>query len=84
MKIIIRFSGEILLKSTRVSRSFQKQLIQNLKASLKARGYHFTIKVQWSRALLDGVEPEAIDILRNLYGIQSFAVVQNECVSELK
>lgn len=84
MKILIRLAGEIHIKSSRISRKFQKQLFLNLKSSLEQKACDFKIKTEWSLIILECVDPKVFAILNNIFGIKYYSVVISECNSNIK
>lgn len=83
MRVVIRLSGEIAVKSQRVRRQFQRQLRKNIRRCLKDHDIDFTLEEEWSRFYLETASPLVTELLMKIFGIQSFSVVEKECQSSL-
>ena len=83
MNILIRIAGEIILKSGPVSRRFQKRLHTNLKAALKKENISFTLQGRWARLWLQTEDPRALDLVRRIFGVHAFSLIEHECSADL-
>lgn len=83
MKFLIRFSGEIFIKSARVSRRFQKQLSRNLKDALTREKIDFAIREEWTRLWINSEHGDVLKLLQRIYGIQAVSIIEHECRAEL-
>lgn len=83
-KLLIRMSGEMLIKSNQVRNQFVKSLVKNIKDALKSNNISFKLEKQWSRIYLEHDHKDTHSILQRIFGIQSFSPVVGQCQSELE
>lgn len=83
MKLLLRFAGELLLKSSRVSNRFQRTLLANLKAALRAQKCQFSVEPHWSRIFVCVDKDSALDAVCQVFGIQYVAVIDGEVAADL-
>ncbi|MEZ4743875.1 MAG: tRNA uracil 4-sulfurtransferase ThiI [Bdellovibrionota bacterium] len=83
IKILVRMSPELTIKSDRVRRKFQKILVNNINAAFTDEGLKFSLQNSWSRIYLTLESEEGIEVLKRIFGIHSFSIVEGECVSNL-
>ncbi|MFK7827804.1 MAG: tRNA uracil 4-sulfurtransferase ThiI [Oligoflexales bacterium] len=84
MKVLIRFSGEITIKSTQVRKQFQSRLVKNIKDGFKRSGIEIKVGQEWGRIFVDFEKSEGLTVLDRIYGIQSYSIVEHECRAEIK
>ncbi len=84
MNILIRLTGEMMLKSERVSRRFQKRLLANLKEALKREGIEHQIQGQWSRIWLTSEDKRVLEIVSRVFGVHAYTLVEHECEATLE
>jgi len=85
MKIIIRLSGDLVIKSVAIRRRFQNKLKSNIKIALDRAGVRFHMSDAWNRFYLESPQgEEAITALKNVFGIQSISPVDLECGDSLE
>lgn len=71
--VLVRYSGEIGIKSKRTARRLLRALVSNITAHLKARNVSFSeVAVQWGRILIRGPESqEAARVASKVFGVVS-------------
>lgn len=74
--ILIRFSGEIAIKSRNTRARFQVRLAENLRQALATEGYEGRVERQWSRFLVDTRDPAAAVALARVFGVSSVSVAE--------
>lgn len=80
MKILIRFSGEIAIKSPHVRRQFLSRLVSNIQSALKASEIEGRVRQEWGRLWLDTEDASAAGaVLKEVFGIRSFSQVEFSC-----
>jgi thiamine biosynthesis protein ThiI len=80
---LVRY-GELGLKSPKVKKRFQKQLMKNIEDAFLRRETQCISSIDWGRIYIHTNEDDkAQDILRKIFGVTSFSKVI-ECSSELK
>lgn len=84
MKVLVRLSGEMTIKSTQVRRQFQSRLVKNIKDGFGRSKISFKISPEWSRIFIEFDDIKGLEILDCIYGIQSYSVVELECEAELE
>ncbi|MEK6233473.1 MAG: tRNA 4-thiouridine(8) synthase ThiI, partial [Planctomycetales bacterium] len=84
MWFIIRYSGELTIKSRQVRARFQKRLIANLSDALDSSGIQYTVHVEWDRVLLEAETLEAGQVAARVFGIHSLSVIEHECEPTLE
>ncbi len=84
MNILIRITGEIVLKSGPVSKRFQKQLLKNLKSALKTEGIVCHLQGQWARLWVETEDPRIVEILPRIFGVHAFSLIEHECPAKLE
>ena len=83
MKVLIRFSGEVSIKSTQVRKQFQSRLVKNIKDGFKRSGLELKINQEWSRLFIEFEDPQGLKILDCVYGVQSYSIVEHECKADI-
>ena len=58
MKVLIRFSGEVAIKSTQVRKQFLSRLVKNIKVGFKRSDLDLKMSQEWSRLLLNLKTPK--------------------------
>lgn len=84
MNILIRITGEIILKSGPVSKRFQKQLLKNLRSALKTEGIECRLQGQWARLWVETEDPRIVEILPRIFGVNAFSIIEHECPAKLE
>ena len=58
MKVLIRYSGEVAIKSTQVRKQFLSRLVKNIKDGFKRSDLDLKMSQEWSRLLLNLKTPK--------------------------
>jgi len=74
--ILIRFSGEIAIKSRNTRARFQARLAENLRQALQVEGIEGSVERQWSRFLVNATDPAAAPALARVFGVSSVSVAE--------
>ncbi len=74
--ILVRFSGEIAIKSRNTRARFQARLAENLRQALAAENLAGKVERQWSRFLADTSDPAAAAVLARVFGVSSVSVAE--------
>ncbi|MBI2602760.1 MAG: tRNA 4-thiouridine(8) synthase ThiI [Deltaproteobacteria bacterium] len=83
MHLLVRLSGEIFLKSTRVSRRFQKQLSSNLKAAFRQEKIAYRLREEWTRLWVHSDDERVLGLVQRIFGIQAISLIEHECQADL-
>lgn len=83
MKILIRFAGEVAVKSPHVRRQFLSRLTHNIREALKNNGIVGKVQQEWGRIYVESDSAQAIEILKKIYGIRSFSPVDHVCSADM-
>lgn len=73
---LLRFGGEVTLKSPATRRRFNKRLMKNLKDAAKANGIVATIERDHDRVYVEAQSQGDLEQLANCFGIQSISLVE--------
>lgn len=74
----------MITKSPRVRQKFQKRLFQNCEAAFFEAGIEAKVKWDWGRFYVDTADEKALVVLKRIYGIHSFVVVEHICKASLE
>ena len=77
MRLLIRFSGEVTTKSRGTRARFMQLLRRNIEDALGAERIPYEFQWEWSRFFVDTPEPRAKDVLKRVFGIQSFSEIRS-------
>ncbi len=83
MHILVRFAGDIATKATQTRHRFTRCLAENIREAFTAEGIPSEVDRQWSRIFIETPSDEATEVLRRVYGIQSFSVVDRHPANTL-
>ena len=83
MKLLVRITGEMMLKSQAVSKRFQKQLLSNLKEAMKREEIPCKVLGQWSRIWLETEDKRVFEILNRVFGVHGYTLIEHECAADL-
>lgn len=83
MIVLLRLSSELTLKSDQVRTKFLKQLVKNIRDAFKVN--HIPLKIQnnWSRIFVEFENEMGIELLKRIFGVSSFSVIDHRCPSDL-
>jgi len=73
---LLRFGGEVTLKSPATRRRFNKRLVRNLKDLVKANGIDATIERDYDRVYVETRGPGNLEQLAHCFGLQSISLVE--------
>lgn len=75
--VLIRFSGEVSIKSRGTREQFCRKLGGNLRDALESAGVEHRVRRLWSRILLSAAESErAAEVAATVFGVQSASPVE--------
>src|SRR5437764_620907 len=77
MKILVRLSTEVTVKSARIRSRFVTRMIRNMEAGFRAAKIHATVQREWSRLYIATEDPSAIDVIKRTFGVCSLSVVEH-------
>lgn len=83
VKVLLRLSGEIAMKSRRTRSRFQDRLVRNLRDAFEAAGIEAKVEQQWSRIFVEAEGERVLDVLGHVFGLSSFSEVEAETPAEL-
>ncbi len=83
IELLIRYSGELSIKSRRTRRRFEARLAQNLRDACRSHQHRCRIRRGWSRLHLVTPDAEASDAVRRVFGISSYSLLEGRCVAAL-
>lgn len=84
MHILVRFTGEMMLKSQAVSKRFQKHLFKNIKQAFKQEAIAASFVLQWSRIEILTEDSRSLDLLKRIFGVYAYSLIEHECSSDLE
>ena len=84
MKLLATLSSEVNIKSPKVKAGFVSRLVANIKQAMNDSGYRVKVTKQWSRLYIEVESPDAVDVLRRVFGIYSLSPVDYSIKTELK
>lgn len=82
-ELLIRYSGELSIKSRRTRRRFEARLAKNLGDACRSHGHRCRIRRGWSRLHLVTPEPDASDAVGRVFGISSYSLLDGRCAATL-
>lgn len=68
---VIRFSGEVCIKSRKTRIWFLRRLRRNLRDALRSEGIEYCFHNEWSRLRIETSDRKAATVLRRVFGVQS-------------
>ncbi|HYU34935.1 MAG TPA: THUMP domain-containing protein [Thermoanaerobaculia bacterium] len=74
--LILRHSGDFYTKARKTRLRFQLRLARNIEDALASHGIPYRLEKTWSRFYLETPEPQAIEVLTRVFGLQSVSVVE--------
>lgn len=80
---LIRFGGELCIKSNRTRNFFRRRLVKNVQSALAGTGRPFKLNSRWSRLLVESDAPDLSRLLRRVFGIQSVSSVERRPWSDM-
>lgn len=84
MKILCRYSSDLVIKSAKIRARFVSRLIQNIESAFAAAGIQAEIERQWSRLFIETDNPAALTVLGQIYGISSYSPIDRECEATME
>jgi tRNA uracil 4-sulfurtransferase len=81
--LLVRFGGEVTIKSRRTRTAFQRRLARNIGDALDSAGIEHRIEPSWARMLVRTTSPMALPVLARVFGISSVSLVERELPAEL-
>ena len=74
--ILLRYAGEVSIKSPKTKQRFTKRLSQNVRNALGTTGARYRIEREWHRMLVESAPPLALDSLPQVSGLQSVTPIR--------
>lgn len=84
MIFLVRLAGEIAVKSNTVRVKFVNQLVSNLHSAFLKSDVKAVVKKTWSRIYVESGDDRCADILKTIFGVQSFSPVDFVTESDLE
>ena len=84
MKFLVRFAGEIAIKSPHVRRQFLSRLTHNIRTAMKNADLSGSVTQEWGRVWVESDSSLIVELLSQVYGIQSFSPVEYSCPSDME
>jgi tRNA uracil 4-sulfurtransferase len=81
--VLVRFGGEVTIKSRRTRAAFLRRLSRNIGDALKAVGVTHRIEPVWGRMFVRASSHMALPVLARVFGISSISWVEREVPAEL-
>ncbi|HSJ26367.1 MAG TPA: tRNA uracil 4-sulfurtransferase ThiI [Longimicrobiales bacterium] len=81
--ILVRFGGEVTIKSRRTRMAFLRQLRRNIRDALNSAGIEHRVESVWGRMFVRAASPLALPVLARVFGISSVSLVERELPAEL-
>lgn len=81
--ILVRFGGEVTIKSRRTRMAFLRQLRRNIRDALDSAGIEHRVEPVWGRMFVRAASPMAVAVLSRVFGISSVSLVDREVPAEL-
>ena len=82
-EVLVRFSGELSTKAKRTRTRFEARLAKNILDACRSHGLRCRVKRGWSRLHVFSPDPGILDLLRRVFGISSFSLVEGRCEASL-
>jgi thiamine biosynthesis protein ThiI len=82
-RALVRFSGELAIKSRRTRARFQNRLLKNLRDAFASEGVDAHIDVGWSRFYVESPNADLLEPLRRTFGVSSCSLLVGECDANL-
>jgi thiamine biosynthesis protein ThiI len=83
IEVLVRFSGELSTKAKRTRSRFEARLARNIEDACRSHGYPCRVTRGWSRLHVFSPDPGILDLLKRVFGISSFSVVEARCDASL-
>ncbi|MCP4040083.1 MAG: tRNA 4-thiouridine(8) synthase ThiI [bacterium] len=80
---LLRFGGEVTLKSPATRRRFMKRLLKNLKDAVKSQGIDATVERDHDRVYIRTHDTGDLEQLAHCFGVQSISLVKRHSWSSL-
>lgn len=84
MKILVRLSPDLTIKSDRVRAKFVSRMLRNINSAFMTQGIVAKVERQWSRLFVHTEDGRAVEVLRHIFGILSISVIEHECEADLE
>jgi tRNA uracil 4-sulfurtransferase len=81
--ILVRFGGEVTIKSKRTRTAFLRRLAHNIGDALDAAGIEYRLEPVWGRMFVRAASPTALPVLARVFGISSVSMIERELPAEL-
>ncbi|MCP4038493.1 MAG: tRNA 4-thiouridine(8) synthase ThiI [bacterium] len=80
---LLRFGGEVTLKSPATRRRFTKRLLKNVRDALKSNAIKARVERDHDRVYVTATSPGDLGVLANCFGVQSLSLVEKRPWSRL-
>ena len=84
MLIIATISSDLILKSQKVRRNFQRVLTNNIRQSFKENKVVYELSLDLGHLFIHSEDPKAIKLLQRIFGLEYLSLVELECASDIK
>jgi tRNA uracil 4-sulfurtransferase len=81
--VLVRFGGEVTIKSKRTRAAFLRRLSRNMTDALRSAGIESRIEPIWGRMLVRASSPLAVPILSRVFGISSISPVERKVPADV-
>jgi thiamine biosynthesis protein ThiI len=81
--ILVRFGGEVTIKSRRTRAAFLRRLARNIGDALRSAAIGFRVEPVWGRLLVRAASPMAVPVLARVFGISSISLIEREVAADL-
>jgi tRNA uracil 4-sulfurtransferase len=81
--ILVRFGGEVTIKSRRTRTAFLRRLARNMSDALRTAGIEHRIEPVWGRMFVRASSHMALPLLARIFGISSISWVERQTAAEL-
>jgi tRNA uracil 4-sulfurtransferase len=81
--LLVRFGGEVTIKSKRTRSAFLRRLGRNIGDALRSAGIEYRIEPVWGRLFVRASSPMALPVLARVFGISSVSLVERQVPAEL-
>ena len=82
-RLVVRLGAEITQKARRTRRRFQSRLVHNISDALALAGADFSVQQQWSRFLVEIDDSRRAQVLRRVFGVNSYSPIDATVPAEL-
>jgi tRNA uracil 4-sulfurtransferase len=81
--ILVRFGGEVTIKSKRTRSTFLRRLARNMGEALDSAGIEHSIEPVWGRMFVRASSHMALPVLARVFGISSISWVEQQVAADL-